>query len=325
MIPSTASGFVFENYGGSYQLRVSSADDLAALDGLDEPFWMAISAPVSQLACDNALMKWLDEGGSGRVQSGDIRRAVQWLLSVFCDYRGVNGRSDTVVLEALDVEANEGKRLHEAARRILHNLGCPDETKLTLAQVRDRQTIFAQGIHNGDGVVPPPAVPEEDLRVFAEDVMATMGSVDDLSGAQGINGELLGAFLENARGLIAWQDQCRAEEEAAEVFPFGQETAACHALYERLRGPLDRYFQQCRLIALNEILERPCPDLDCPPETFNNLAAATAYGEEAPLARPWTDGILDLDGRVNPFYEEALAEFRGSIVQTASGRRLPQW
>jgi len=80
MVLSGKPGFVFENYGGSYQLRIRTAEDLAALEELDEPFWMATSAPVDQLTCDPVLLRRLDRDGNGRIQSWELRQGARWLL-----------------------------------------------------------------------------------------------------------------------------------------------------------------------------------------------------------------------------------------------------
>ncbi len=89
MFASKKSKFRFVNYSGTYQLRLETADDLAAIPLLDEPLWMATSAPTHQLRCDPKLLKFLDEDGDGRILSGDIRRACDWMTKRLARLDGV--------------------------------------------------------------------------------------------------------------------------------------------------------------------------------------------------------------------------------------------
>ena len=302
--------FAFENYGGTYQLRLRTAEDLAALEELDEPFWMATSAPVDQFTCDPVLLQRLDRNGTGRIQSTEVREAARWLLDSLRDRRGVDARTDALDLAALDAAHDEGRRLHDTAKRVLQNLGQSESAHLTLDQVRDRQAILAQGAQNGDGVIPPESVADADLKAFVEDIMAALGSVPDLSGASGVDRGLLDKFIDNAKALLAWYEQADGEG----VMTFGAETGACYALFKRLEPVLDAYFRQCQVVAFNETLGRaleqtPCADVTCQSET-----QASEYLAQAPLARPRTDRVLSLNEGLNPFYADALAELADTAI-----------
>ena len=309
--------FRYDPVGGAHQLRIRTADDLAAVLALQEPFWMATSAPVDQLACDAALMKRLDKDQNGRVLSWEIREAAGWLLRVLRDRAGITAGSDTLELAAIDTGHDTGLQLHETARRILSNLGKGDSAALTLAEVRDRQAIFAQGIHNGDGVIPPDNVPDEELGAFIRDIMATVGTVEDLSGAAGVNGELAQTFMDEARALLAWHQQL--EEQGESLFPLGDGTAAGHALYAELAPVIEGYFLQCRVAALNERLGRATPDVPCPADALTDDAEAEAYLAESPPARPRPEPVLPLDQDLNPCYADRLATLAQMVLSPILG------
>ncbi|HIJ74519.1 MAG TPA: hypothetical protein HPP83_10505 [Candidatus Hydrogenedentes bacterium] len=315
----TRQKFIFENYGGTYQLRIASADDLAALEELAEPFWVATSAPASQFTCDPVLLERIDADRNNRIKSSEIRAASRWLLRMLRDRSGVTARSDTLALDALDTGHEESQRLQDTARRILQNLARPDDTTISLGQVRDRQAILSKAIYNGDGVIPPEGVTDQDLRTLIIDVMSTMGSVNDVNGAPGINKELLDAFLSSARDLVTWHRQRDGEAGKDILVPFGEDTVALHALCVTLEHKIDAYYRRCRVAALNDMLGRPGADASPSKAVLEDEAEAAAYLAEAPLARPRPDGVLTLKGEVNPHYRDQLAELADMAVAPVLG------
>ena len=120
--------FTFENYGGTIQLRLRKAQDLEAVDELDDPFWMATSAPLHQLRCDPVLLERLDGDGNGRIKSDDIRAAKKWLFHRLKNLDDVTRKKKHLALDALDDENSEGGDLLTTARRVLENeLACPEK------------------------------------------------------------------------------------------------------------------------------------------------------------------------------------------------------
>jgi len=310
---------VFENYGGSYQLRIRTAEDLAALEELDEPFWMATSAPVDQLTCDPVLLRRLDRDGNGRIQSWELRQGARWLLHMLRNRQAVTARSDVLDLESLDRSDEDGQHLYDTAKRVLRNLGQGDGTHLSLTQVRHRKRILAQGAQNGDGVIPPESVPEEDLRAFVEDIVATVGSVPDLSGTPGTNRELLDTFLENSKALLAWHEELEQNAGGGALLPFGADMPERYELYARLAPTINAYFRHCQVVAFNETLGRASAEAPCPEDIFLSEERATEYLAQAPLAQPRADGVLALGEAINPFYTDALAELAQKVLAPLLG------
>jgi hypothetical protein len=311
--------FVFENYGGSYQLRIQSADDLAALETLDDPFWIATSAPINQFTCDPVLLKRLDADKNGRLQTWEIRKAAAWLLSMLRNKDAITARQDTLELESLDTTRDGGKRLLDAANQVLQNLGECGAATVSLAQVRDRQTIFASGIHNGDGVIPADSIGEPELEAFARDVMACVGAATDINGSEGVDRSLLDTFIESAKALLGWHDEFGKEGRAEALLPFGAETAQRHVLYQSVASVIAAYFAQCRVVALNTMLGRTPEEKPCPADAFVDEEQAAAYLGQAPLAAPRADGLLMVQGEVNPYFADILAEFADSVAAPLLG------
>ncbi|MBK8696468.1 MAG: hypothetical protein IPN17_30430 [Deltaproteobacteria bacterium] len=71
----------FRNFGGIHQFMVSNEDDLARIDDLDPARWAATSAPLSDLHCDPAFLRYIDHETTGRVRVAQIIEARDWLFS----------------------------------------------------------------------------------------------------------------------------------------------------------------------------------------------------------------------------------------------------
>ncbi|MDX9971467.1 MAG: hypothetical protein RBU21_00615 [FCB group bacterium] len=310
--------FAFDNYGGSYHLRIGSAEDLKALDLLDEPFWVATSAPADRLRSDDALVKRLDRDGDGRILSADIRAAVNWMFSVLADRQGVDRRSDVLHLDTLDTSNDEGRELRAAAEHILDNLGHGDAGALTLEAVRNRAAIVARGEQNGDGVIPLSGIADDALRAFAADIMETTGSVQDLNGEPGVDETLLDRFLADTGALLDWREKLGAAESPG-MFPLGEATAGGYALLDALREPFERYFELCKVVGLNRMLGRETLQPESPPEVYQDRAKMEEYLEEAPIARPRPEPVLPYEEDVNPAYADRVRAFRDTVAQGLLG------
>jgi len=286
-------------------LRIETAEDLEAVVGLDEPFWMATSAPVDELVCDPVLLARLDRCDNKRVQSWEIRDAIVWLLGVMQDRRGIAEGSDTLDLNALDISHDAGAALHQAGLRILANLGLEGQTRIGLEQVRDRQGIFARGTYNGDGVIPAGSAGSDALNRFIEDIIATVGAVDDRNGTPGVNEAQLDLFLSEARSVVDAYEAREARAADATLLPLGDATGAVYQLYEGLRQKLDEYFELCRLAALEQVLGGEEISFARPSE--GEEGSVVAILARAPLARPTAARVLPVTGAVNPHYADVLS------------------
>ncbi|MFC1734837.1 hypothetical protein ACFL1X_01880 [Candidatus Hydrogenedentota bacterium] len=302
----TKKKFTFDNYGGVYQLHIRDATDLAALEELDEPFWTAVSAPVDQFRCDSVLLDLLDSGDNGRLLSSELRRVVAWMLRVLRDTTGVDERRDSLDLEALNVDDAEGKVLHSAASRVLTNLGVNDGKTLALEHVRSNQASFVNGTPNGDGIIPPDDIEDSKVRVLIEDIAATVGSVVDVNGLNGVNIELLNEFIEKAHVFVSWHDDGEQLKDDLRLFPFADDTDSRYALYKKLEGAIDDYFSACRRAAFDSIMgAKTAPDI----KPIDDIAQSDEYLAAAPLTAAREDEILRVRDPVNPHYRDNLASF----------------
>ncbi|MCA9651851.1 MAG: hypothetical protein KC501_18190 [Myxococcales bacterium] len=307
--------FTFVNYGGSYQLRIERAEDLVHLDDLDDPFWMATSAPIDQLRCDRVALEHLDVNRNGRIISGELRRTRRWLFAVLRDLQGVTEGRDLLRLEDVDEAHEDGAKLLAAAHRILANLDRPGSPTISLAEIRDTKSILAKGAVNGDGIIPPRAVSEPELRSLLQDVARTVGTVEGVDGGRGVDAARLDRFVAEAEALLAWRSKATEHETRDLLLPLGEETPAGHELLERLRGPIERYFKLCALLQLNESLGRRTAEPTSPATAYTSEDELQRYLELAPVAPPNAAGELRLDAPLNPHYARDLRALLREVIQ----------
>ena len=108
----------FRRYGRSIQLIISSVEDLAVIPGLDPALWVATGGPVTCMNGDPCLLALIDEDGNGRITSGEVSRAVVWLINVLSEYRGIDEKRQSVRESDLNLDDPDGKRIAAAMGKI---------------------------------------------------------------------------------------------------------------------------------------------------------------------------------------------------------------
>ena len=304
----------FRNYGGIFQFHLSGPEDLERIDELDKARWAATSIPTVQFNCDPAFLAFLDTDKDGRIRLYDLRAARRWYWERVSVRSAMEVGSDTLQLGHLDGSHAETATARELAELILTEVGSEVRDRITLAQVRTFRTAYAQTMPNGDGVVTAAQVEDAEVKAAIERITGSTGGAPDASGEVGVGTAEVAAYVEAARAFVAWR--ARAEgEEAAAIFPLGDETAAAAALVDRLAAKMDQFFAQCALVALEE---GAAARLQASPEQLaeldvNDPAAIEGWLGKASLARPEADGVLHLDGALNPHYAADLRKLAEDV------------
>ncbi len=249
-------------------------------------------------------------------------------------FRFLAGRSrlseDTDILNLSDIDIShpEGQKLQAAATLILTNLNSPDAREISLAQVRDVQSIMASSANNGDGIIPPQATAEPDLAQFIVSVMETVGPALDASGKPGINEEQLKIFFQEAKSYLAWKakGEIPKGDNTTEVMPWGAETAQAYELVVGLEEKIEQYFTQCAMVRFDErtahqmqLRQKELEEID-----FTDKPMMEERLKDAPLALPNPKGILDLEGMLNPLYIDRLSELKEKVLKRALGGSVKQ-
>jgi hypothetical protein len=303
----------FRNFGGIYQFMINDEDDLAQIDALDPARWAATSAPLHDLHCDPAFLAYIDAEATGRVRVGQIVAARDWLFARLARRSVVKGRLEAIPVEAIQ-SSGAGEPPRAAALRVNREQKAADATRIALADVRALKASFPTILANGDGVVPPAVVPEPEVAAFIQDVIATVGSVKDRGGVDGVDGALLDAFRAKGQAWLDWRAKAR------EAAVWGDDTAAAAELVARLDAKIEAYFLHADLVRQ----EAPAAGLQkLTEEAFRALSARDAeaiegYLRGSPLATPDPRGVLALDA-VGALYRDDVGALRDKVLPRALG------
>ena len=316
------SQLIFRKYGGSYQLKIRDAQDLEKIQVLDEVHWACTSITTDSLNCDDAFISFVDTDKNGRIRPGELKAAQSWLFRILADRSRLVERSDVLRLNDIDMHHNEGQNLRATAEVILNNLNIPSAQEISLDQVRNVQSIMAGSANNGDGIIPPEATHDPDLAQFIENVMDTVGSALDACGKPGINEEHLKDFFDEAEAYLAWKAKGKIpqKQDTTEVMFWGAETSQAYELVASLDGKIEQFFTQCAIVKFDEravaqmqfFRQKELEEID-----FTDKSVMEDRLKDGPLALPNPEGILDLEGMINPLYMDRLLVLKENVLRRA--------
>lgn len=303
---------IFRNYGGIYQFAIADADDLARVEELDLARWAATSAPLRDLQIDPALSGYLDPEATGRMRAAQLTEARDWLFARLAKREVVAAKKSTIALDDLAKEG-EGARLRSAAVRVNRDQGEPDSKAITLKSVQAFKGGYAKLLANGDGVVPPGPVTDEEVKGFITEIIPVVGSKPDRGGEEGVDREHVARFTSEGPKWLEWI----AAKSSASVW--GDDTQAAVDLVDRFAPRLERYFLECELLrqesATAEGLRLKEDELRALHAGADSALAdhlATSL-----VAPPRATGELDLDTTVNALHTNDFAALVEKVLRRA--------
>lgn len=310
----------FFRAGGSDQVALETADDLRNLRKLDQKLWVALACPVKGLELDERTLALMDADGDGRIRAPEVIAAVEWACAMLKDPAGLYAGGD-LPLNAINASSEEGAQLLASAHEILKSLGKASAQSITVEDATMREMIFSQTRFNGDGVVPIEIIDDEATRGVAEAILAQIGSTLDRGGKPGFTQASLDEFMAECSAFDAWWT--RAEQDAANILPLGDGTAAAFSALQGVRAKIDDYFARCRLAAFDA---RATAALNRQESDYLTLAtqrleATSAEVADFPLARVEAGRALPLADGLNPAWASAMATFRTTVVTPILGDR----
>jgi hypothetical protein len=304
----------FSMVGGVKRVNLETGEDLVHLPDLDPKLWTALSCPVHNLEIDRHTLELIDTDHDGHIRVPEVLEAVRWITSLLKEPDDLLGRENILRLDALNEENPEAIVLVDAARIILHNLGKDGQEEIALEDAKDIEKIFQVAAFNGDGVITEDSTQDAVLRVLIEEIKATVGSVADRGGKQGIDEGIITRFFASCTAYLNWQQQ--RENEYSKIMPFGEQTADAYAAYTAVRPKLEDYFLRCRLLsydadAANALNLQTVRIIEI---TKKDLHQCTEEIETYPLARIGESGKLDLNHGLNPAWQERVQTFCERVV-----------
>jgi hypothetical protein len=310
--PSVPHRWRFHRVGGLDQVALDGGADLAHLEDLDPKLWVALSCPTQGLELDARTLTLLDTDKDGRVRVPEVTAAVRWCASRLTDLGQLVPGAAALPLAAIS-GTPEGRALVSGAKRILASLGKPDALEVLPADVADTSKVFVGTLFNGDGVVPPEAAEDPELRKVAEELVACVGGVPDRSGKPGFDKAGVEKFFGELASYVAWWDDGNAAEGA---MPLGPATPAAWEAVKAIRGRIDDFFARCDLAALDAraALALNRTEADWAALGAKDLSVAAPDLSTFPLARVEPGRALPLLEGVNPAHAGALAALHRDAV-----------
>lgn len=288
----------FVNIGGSARVRINSGEDIAHLAELDPKMWTVLSCPTTGLEIDDKSLKYMDCDGDGKLRVNDVIAVSQWITSVLKDNDLILKGADSIDINFINTEDANGKKLYSSAKQILENLG-KEGNIISLADTADITAIFAKTRFNGDGIITEASTDDAELKATITAAIATIGSVTDRSGAQGINADLIESFYKNLNDYVSWTD---AKVEA----PYGDKTDAVIAAYNALDSKVKDFFMRSKLAAFSP---SSTSSLDIQTSRIDAISAenlSTKNDEIAayPLTHITGKSEIELNAAINPAWDK---------------------
>ena len=298
----------FENIGGCSRVKISSGQDIAHLDELDTKMWTVLSCPIKGLEIDEKSLKYMDFDADGKIRVNDVVGVSKWITGVLKNPDLLLEGKDTVSIEAINVETEEGLKLSKAAKQILANLG-KEETSISLADTADISAIFAKTRFNGDGVITPASSEDADEISAITSAVAKTGGTLDRSGVQGVTAPQIEQFYTD---LKAYSDWCAAEVPA----PFGDQTDAVIAAYQALDAKMKDFFMRNKLASFSpdSTLALDVQTSRIEAISAENLSTKSEEIAAYPIARITGKATLDLTAPINPAWAAQFKVLQGVAI-----------
>ncbi|MBR6775140.1 MAG: hypothetical protein IKM23_05435, partial [Bacteroidales bacterium] len=273
-------------------------EDIAHLAELDPKMWTVLSCPTTGLEIDDKSLKYMDCDGDGKLRVNDVIAVSQWITSVLKDNDLILKGADSIDVNFINTEDANGKKLYSSAKQILENLG-KEGNIISLADTADITAIFAKTRFNGDGIITEASTDDAELKATIAAAIATIGSVTDRSGAQGINADLIESFYKNLNDYVSWTD---AMVEA----PYGDKTDAVIAAYNALDSKVKDFFMRSKLAAFSP---GSTASLDIQTSRIDAISAenlSTKNDEIAayPLTHITGKSEIELNAAINPAWDK---------------------
>ena len=291
----------FSNIGGTSRVKINSGEDIAHLGELDPTMWTVLSCPVQGLEIDQASLACIDTDGDGKIRVNDVVKTAEWAVSALSNADKLLEGASSISISDFNAETETGRKLASSAREILQNLGREGDV-ISLSDTADRVAIFAGTKFNGDGVIIEAAAENDEEKAAIAAIKATLGSVKDRSGEDGVNAELIEAFYKALAEYSAW---CAAKPK----LPYGDDTEAVLSAYQALDAKARDFFVRSKVAAFS-------PDnaarLDVQTAWIEAIAGSdlSAKLDEIaayPVARITGKAEIPVDAAINPAWSAHFA------------------
>jgi len=310
----------FFRAGGFDQVCIDQGADLLALEQLDQKLWVALSCPTLGIEFDSKTLELIDSDHDGNIRASEIIDAVKWAGALLKDADLLIKGGNILPLSAINDTVEEGKNILSAARHILQNLGKADAEVISTQDTADTEKLVGAMRFNGDGIIPPQAVEDADLKTAVEDIIACCGSLPDRSGVPGISSEITEQFFTQAEAYMAWW---KSSEDNSSIWFLGETTWDAAESFRAVKAKIDDYFTRCRMAAYDP---RSALPLSRSVEDYQ-LMASQDLGADAvavanfPLAVVAAHNALPLKESINPAWIALINSLNNQVIVPLFGNK----
>jgi hypothetical protein len=327
---SSAHGHVWRFFraGGFDQVRLDSAQDLMALENLDQKLWVALACPVDNVYFDARTLSLIDTDSDRRIRPAELIAAIKWTASLLKNTDELTGAIGEFTLQAINDSSDEGRNLVAAMRSALSALGKNETDAVSIADFESLEKVLSQKPNNGDGVITEDAAGDDATRGVIKEIIAVLGAVVDRSGKPGITAEKVETFFDQAQAYVTWQTESQRDSAAR---PLGDATEAAGQAIAAVRSKIDDYFARCAIAAFDETSVSLLNAGEKQYEAMGTrpLSLQSAEIAELPLARIAPHRPLPLGKDLNPAWADKIKNFEKNAVRPQLGPRetltLVEW
>jgi hypothetical protein len=313
--------FTFFRAGGSDQVRLATAADIAAIGQLDRKLWAALACPVKGLEFDERTLQLVDSDNDGRVRAPEVVAAVDWTGQRLVDLGAIIAGKPRLPLAAIVTATPAGAALTACAKRVLDKAGKATSPDIGLDELATASGDLAKTRFNGDNVLPPASAEDVALAAAITDILTTRPAMADRSGEPGLDRAGLDAFTAQAKAWLAWWDAGQAQ--AAGLLPLGEATAAALTAVDAVRAKVDDHFLRCRVAGFDpraaQQLSRT--EGDWAALAGKDLGASIAEIAVFPIAAVAAGAPLPLVNGINPAWAVQIEALRSAAVVPLLGAR----
>lgn len=300
--------WTFQNVGGATRVCIQSGEDIKHLRELDQKMWTVLSCPIKGLEIDEQSMKYIDVDDDGKIHVNDVINTAEWLTTVLRKADDLLKGEDTIMLDAINQDTEDGQKLYRSAKQILSNLG-KEADSISVADTSDSIAIFASTRYNGDGVITEASADTEPQKAAILAAVKVTGGVKDRSGVDGVNQEQIEAFYAALADYEAWKA-------AKPELPYGDDTDAALAAYNALDAKVRDFFLRAKLAAFST---ESTAALDVQTANIEAISAQnlTQKADEIaayPLARVTGKAEIDLTAPVNPAWAAPFEQIKAIAI-----------
>lgn len=309
----------YENIGGSARVKIKTGEDITHLHELDPKQWTVLSCPITGLEIDDKSLSYIDCDKDGKIRVNDIINTSKWITNAIKNSNLILKGNSSIDIEQFNTENEAGKKLYNASKQILINLG-KEENTISITDTTDIAAIFAKTRFNGDGIITEKSTDEESEKAVIAAAIATVGSVTDRSGDQGINAEIIENFYKLLSDYISWHD-------SAIEAPYGEDTDKAIEAYNALDAKVKDFFIRSKLASFS-------PDstasLDVQTSRIESISAenlTTKTDEIAsyPIARVTGDMEINLSDPINPAWVVYFDTLKSIVLKNKKKLTEADW